>query len=73
MRFHETNDISQNFSGITLGFHDISKHFADFQFRFQYFQKMTAKFQFHSNRFENFKVSHFSMAKVKKVNIAVTY
>jgi hypothetical protein len=65
--------LQKNFSGITLDFHDISKHFVDFQFYFQYFQKMTAKFQFHSNRFENFKISHFSMAKVKKVNIAVNY
>jgi hypothetical protein len=30
MRFHKTNDISQNFSGITLGFHEIVKYFVDF-------------------------------------------
>ncbi len=52
MRFHKTNDISWNFSGITLGFHKISKYFVDFQFRFKYFQKMTAKFQLLLNRFE---------------------
>ncbi len=73
MRFHKTNDISQNFSGKTLEFCEILKYFVDFQFRFQYFQKMTAKFQLLLKQIWNFKVSHFSMAKVKKVNIAVTY
>ncbi len=47
MRFHETNDISRNFSGITLGFREVLKYFVDFQFCFRYFQKMTPKFQFH--------------------------
>ena len=70
MRFHETNDISHNFSGKTVGFCEISKYFVDFWFRFKYLQKMTAKFWLLLNRFE---ISHFSMAKVKKVNIAVTY
>jgi hypothetical protein len=46
MRFHETNDISQNFSGITLGFHEAVKYFVDFHFHFWYFQKMTANFLF---------------------------
>ncbi len=46
MRFDKTNDISQNFSGITLGFHEVSKYFVDFHFRFWYFRKMTTKFQF---------------------------
>jgi hypothetical protein len=32
MRFHETNDFSGNFSGITLGFHEVAKYFVDFQF-----------------------------------------
>ncbi len=72
MRFHETNNISQNFSGKTVGFCEISKYFVDFQFRFWYFQKMTAKFQFLSNIS---KLQSFTLliAKVKKVNIAVTY
>jgi hypothetical protein len=52
MRFHETNDISQNFSGITLGFHEVAKYFVDFQLHYQYFQKMIAKFEFCSNIFE---------------------
>jgi hypothetical protein len=73
MRFHETNDISRIFSGKTLGFCEVAKYFVDFQFRFRYFQKMTGKFQFHSNRFEIFEVSNLAMAKVKKVNIAVTH
>ncbi len=50
IRFHETNDISQNFSSITVGFREISKYFVDFWFRFQYFQKMTPKFWFRSYR-----------------------
>jgi hypothetical protein len=78
---HETNNISQNCSSITLGFREVAKYFGDFLFCFQYFQKMTAKFQFHLNRFkisvsfeqiQNFKVSNLAMAKVKKINIAVT-
>jgi hypothetical protein len=36
MSFHKTNNISQNFSGITLGFREIMKYFVDFQFRFKY-------------------------------------
>ncbi len=44
MRFHKTNDISQNFSSITLGFCEVAKYFVDFRFRFRYFQKMTPKF-----------------------------
>ncbi len=52
MRFHETNDISQNFSGKTLAFHEALKYFVDFWFHFKYFQKMTPKFLFHSSRFE---------------------
>jgi hypothetical protein len=51
-RFDETNDISQNFSGIILVFCEVLKYFVDFRFGFWYFQKMTAKFQFLSNRFE---------------------
>jgi hypothetical protein len=69
MRFQETNDISQNVSGVTLDFHEIAKYFVDFQFRFQYFEKMTAKFCFLSNRFKILKVSNLAMLKVKKVNI----
>jgi hypothetical protein len=69
MRFHETNNISQNFSGVILAFHEVAKYFVDFRFCFQYFQKMIAKFQFHSNRFEIFKVLNVAMAKVKKVAV----
>jgi len=71
MRFHKTNNISQNFSGITFDFREILKYFVDFCL--QFFQKMTAKFQFLLNRFEISKFSDFLMAKVKKVNIAITY
>jgi len=66
MRIHKTNDISQNFSVITLGFHEISKYFVDFQFCFQYFQNMTAKFQFLSNRFKISKFHTFQWRKLKK-------
>ncbi len=45
------------------------KYFVVFRFCFRYFWKMTAKFQFNWN----FKVSNLAMAKVQKVNIAVTY
>jgi hypothetical protein len=69
MRFHETNNISQNFSGVILAFHEVAKYFVDFWFCFQYFRKMTAKFQFQSNRFEIFKVLNVAMAKVKKVAV----
>jgi hypothetical protein len=34
---------------------------------------MTPKFEFCSYRFEIFEVSNLAMAKVQKVNIAVTY
>ncbi len=71
MRFHKTNNISQNFSGITFDFREILKYFV--VFRFQFFQKMTAKFRFLLNRFEISKFSDFLMVKVKKVNIAITY
>ncbi len=50
MRFHETNKISWNFSGLTLGFCEVSNYFVNFWFCFRYFQKMTPKFQFHSYR-----------------------
>ncbi len=52
MKFHETNDISRNFSGITLDLLEVSKYFEDFQLSFWCFRKMTAKFQFLLNRFE---------------------
>jgi hypothetical protein len=44
MRFHETNKMLWNFSGITIDFCEIAKSFFDFRFRFRYLQKMTAKF-----------------------------
>ncbi len=63
MRFHETNDISQNFSGIILGFHEIAKFFVDFRFHSWYFQKMSAKFQLLSNRFEIMKFQTWQWQK----------
>ncbi len=65
MRFHETNHISQNFSGITLDFCEVSKYFADFRFCFWYFLKMTAKFWFLSNRFKISKFHTFQWQKLK--------
>jgi hypothetical protein len=65
-RFHETNDISQNFSGITIGFWKDSKYFVDFWFRFWYFRKMIAKFWFLSIRFEISKFRTFRWQKLKK-------
>ncbi len=52
MRFQDTNDISQNFSGIILGFYEVAKYFVVYRLCFWYFQKMTAKFWFHLNRFK---------------------
>ncbi len=66
MRFHETNDISQNFSGITLGFHEVAKYFVDFWFPFWYFQKMSSKFQFCSHRFEILKFQIWKWQLPKK-------
>jgi hypothetical protein len=66
MRYHKTNDISQNFSGITLGFCEVSKYFVEFRFCFQYFPKMTAKFRFPSNIFEISKFRTFQWRKLKK-------
>jgi len=59
MRFHKTNDISQNFSGIT-------KYFVDFWFCFLYFWKMTVKFQFLLNRFKILKFWTWQWRKLKK-------
>jgi hypothetical protein len=66
MRVHETNDISQNFSGMTLHFHKVLKYFVDFQFHFWYFRKMTPKFQFHSYKFEILKFQTLQWRKFKK-------
>ena len=67
MRFHKTNNISQNFSGIvTLGFCEVAKYFVDFQFCFRYFQKMTPKFRFHSFIFEILKFRTLQWRKFKK-------
>ena len=52
MRFHETNEISQNVSGITKDFCEIVKSFVGFRVRFRYLRKMTAKFGCLLNRFE---------------------
>ncbi len=66
MRFHESNDISQNFSGTILGFCEVAKYFVDFWFWFWYFQKMTAKFWFPSNRFKISKFQTWRWQKLKK-------
>ncbi len=63
--FTIANDISQNFSSITLGFREISKYFVDFRVRFWYFRKMTAKLQFLSNRFKISKFHTFQWRKLK--------
>ncbi len=65
MRLHETIDISQNFSGITLGFHEILKYYGDFQFCFKYLQKMTVKSRLLLNRFEISKFHTFRWQKFK--------
>jgi hypothetical protein len=66
MRFHKTNDISQNFSGITLGYCEVLNYFVDFQFRFRYFQKMTPKFWFCLYRFKILKFWTWRWWKFKK-------
>jgi hypothetical protein len=63
---HQTNDTSQNLSGIILFFYSIAMYFIDFWFRFRYFRKMVAKFQFHSNRFKIFKFKTWQWQKLKK-------
>ena len=66
MKCHETNEISQNFSGITIDFCEIAKSFVDFCFCFCYLRKMTAKFQFLSKRFEISKFHTFRWQKLLK-------
>ncbi len=61
-RFHKTNEISQNFSGITTDFCEIAKSFVDFRFR--YLRKMTAKFQFLLNRIKISKFRSFQWQKL---------
>ncbi len=63
-RFHKTNSISWNFSGIILCFHSVTMYFVDFRFCFRYFQKMTAKFQFCSNRFKILKIQNFEVSNL---------
>jgi hypothetical protein len=65
MRFHKTNDISWNFSGITLGFREVAKYFVHYWFCFRCFQKMTAKFWLHLNRFEISKIHTWLLQKLK--------
>ncbi len=81
--FMKFNDISQNyqnvmkFLGIILCFHSVLMYFVDFLFLFQCFWKLSTKFQFQIllsfGQIQNFKISDLIIAKVKKVNIAVTY
>ncbi len=61
------NEISQNFSGIELGFCEVEEYFVDFQFHFWYFQKMTPKFQFYLYRFKILKFQAWQWQKFKKL------
>ncbi len=65
MRFHKTNEISQNFSGVVLCFCSVAMYFVDFRVCFRYFKKMTAKFQFCSNKFEILKFQTWQRQKLK--------
>ena len=67
MRFHQTNDISRNFCGITLGFHEVSKLVS-----LLVLLKDDCKILVLFEQIQNFEVLNLAMAKVKKVNIAVT-
>ncbi len=69
MRVQETNDISQNFSGMTLCYREVSKYFIDFQL---VLSKDDSKVLVSFIQIRNFEVSNLGMAKVQKVNIAVT-
>ncbi len=73
MRFHKTNKISQNFSGITIDFCEIAKSFVDFRsLSLSLPSKDDCKILVTFEQIQNFKILHFLMAKVIKVNIAVT-
>jgi hypothetical protein len=66
MRFHKTNNISWNFSSITLCFCKVAKYFVDFWFHFRYFWKMTEKFWFYLKRYEISKFRTWQWWKLKK-------
>ncbi len=66
VRFHKTNNISWNFSSITLGFHEVSKYFVDFRFCFGYFRKLTPKFWFCMYRLKILKFQTWWWWKFKK-------
>jgi hypothetical protein len=72
MGFHETNNISWNFSVIILGFHEVAKYYVDFQFCFLVLSKDDCKISVSLEQIQDFEVSNLAMAKVKEVNIAVT-
>jgi hypothetical protein len=63
MRFHKTNDISQNFSGIILGFHEVLKYVLDFCIHFQYFRKMNFSVIFTDLKFQSFKLGNGESSK----------
>ncbi len=58
MRFHETIDISRNFSGIRFDFCEIAKYFVDFQFCFSIYKRWLQNFGFFQtdSKFWSFKI-----------------
>ncbi len=56
----------------TLGFCEVSSTLETFGFAFGTVKRWAQNFGFFQT-IQNFKVSHFAMAKVKKVNIEVAY
>ncbi len=70
MRFHETNDISQNFSGMALGFCQV---LCWLSVLLLVLSKDDSKILVSFIQIQNFEVSNLAMAKVQKVNMAVTY
>ncbi len=67
MSFHETIEISQNFSGITLGFCEVVKYFVDFWFCFLYFLKkrwlQNFSFIWTDSKFGSFKLGNGESSK----------
>ncbi len=71
MRFHETNESSQNFLDIILCFHWVEMYLAAFTF---HDLKVDCKISVSFRMLWNFKVLNLAMVKVKKVNkYTVTY
>ncbi len=72
MKFCKANNISRNFSGIKLCFYSIAIYFVDFLVLLLVLSKDDCKILVLFEHIQNFEVSNLTMAKVKKVNIAVT-